>query len=203
MDLSINSVFAGHTCAAEREDRMTNDLKKEAKALRARIESAFADVPYPSDEHLGERTQMDDDYNDVIAHFTGKNWRDLIPVRKPPRGRANPLETDMCFCTAEAWRYFLPAYLITAVKMESVGSFTLNPGRSEHLSDHIERRFRLLSAEQCAVVAAFLKYGELLIDDKKQRSPDHARYYEYERQKLLPVIEYWLARAAVLENSSS
>ena len=174
------------------------DLKQQAKELRARIEAAFADVPYPGDANLGDGTQMDDDYDDMLEQLTGKHWRDLIPRRKPPQGRSNPLSHSMCFCSAAAWRFFLPAYLITDLMKGHISRFPLEPDRSERLSNHIEERFRLLNAEQCAVIASFLSYAEALLDEDQKKAPHRYTYFEGERPRLVALIAYWNARSAAV-----
>ena len=178
-----------------------NELKTQAKALRAQIETAFANVPYPGDDNIAPRTQMDDDYDDVIVHLTGKHWRDLIPKRKPPKGRSNPISHSLCFATSEAWLFFLPAYMIADIMMGRTDFREFDPGRSEQLNDHIESRFRLLNAEQCTVIASFLSYAVMRLNENQIKYPNHYKFFERERQHLVVLIDYWSARARIVAKS--
>jgi len=174
---------------------LMSELKNRAKALQAQIEDAFANVPYPGDKNLYDSSQLDDDYDDVIQNLTGKHWRDLVPKRRPPQGRATPLTKDMNFCSAAAWHFFLPAYLISAMMSGKISTFNLEPARSEASRDKTERRFSRLSAEQCMVVVAFLDYAEVLLTEKQEKAPQYASYFEQERRELASVIAYWSSRS--------
>ena len=177
-----------------------DELTKQAKLLRTQIEEAFADVPYPGDENLYDGWQLDDDYEDVINNLTGKHWRDLIPKR---RGQHNPLTKDIIFCSAAAWQFFLPAYMIADMMSGESELYTFEPERSERLRDHVERRFSRLNAKQCAAVASYLRYAGALIDKKQEEMPQYSRSFERERQRLAPTIAYWDGRATLAAETGS
>jgi hypothetical protein len=78
--------------------------------LRREIEAAFADAPRPADDHLvrhPDATSGDD--AEIAAAFRGKRW-DELPIEL----LAHHHEA-VFFLTPEAYRYFLPAYLIACV----------------------------------------------------------------------------------------
>ncbi len=164
---------------------MITELQKQKRQLRAQIAEAFDAVPYPGDENLWEGGQRDDDYDDVVRNLTGKHWKDLVPKRKPPKGRSNPLLKDLIFCSPVAWHFFLPAYLIIDLMRSDIGTFLFEP------QDRTESRFDCLSAAQCAAIVAFLGYAGLLLDDQQEKMPKHSKYFERQREELAPVIAYW------------
>ena len=178
-----------------------NELARQARLLRARIKGAFADVPYPGDENLYEGWQLDDDYDDVIRNLTGKHWRDLIPKRKPPQGRRTSLSKDMTFCSAAAWHFYLPAYLISEIMRGKIDLFPFEPERSERLKGYIEGRFGRLNTEQCAVLISFFHYADALLTEKQEKTPQYANSYERERRRLSLVIDYWNDRTAARAGS--
>ena len=73
---------------------MITETQKQKRQLIAQIAEAFDAVPYPGDDNLYEGGQ-----------------RDLVPQRKPPKGRSNPLLHDLIFCSPAAWHFFLPPHL--------------------------------------------------------------------------------------------
>ncbi len=164
---------------------MITQLQKQKRRLHAQIAEAFDAVPYPGDDNLYDGWQRDDDYEDVIGNLTSRHWRELIPKRKPPKGRSNPLLKDLNFCSPEAWHFFLPAYLIIDLMRGEIDTFLFEP------RDRPVLKFDCLNAAQCTVVASFLGYAGLLLDDKQEKMPKHSRYFEHQREELVPVIAYW------------
>ena len=157
---------------------------------RTQIEAAFADVPYPGDDNLYDGWQLDDDYDDVIRNLMGKHWRDLIPRRKPPRGRETPLTKDLIFCSPAVWHFFLPTYLIAAVMRGEVSPHLFDPAWPGRMTD----RFSRLNAAQCAALAAFLVYADALLVENAAKMPQHSAYFARDRQELAPVADYWQDR---------
>ena len=175
---------------------MITELQKQKRRLHARIAEAFDAVPYPGDDNLYDGWQLDDDYEDVIRRFTGKNWRDLIPKRKPPTGCSHPLEKDMSFCSPAAWHFFLPAYLIIGLMRQEISpnQFELRQFAGSGLSDHAVPRFERLSAEQCVVIVSFLDYADKLLVEKQRKMPKHRQYFEAYRHELILAAMYWDSR---------
>lgn len=116
------------------------------------IESAFADIPYPGDDNIVERLivdgrEMGDPEREEIADaFRGKPWRDL------PREVILYHYDSLPFLTLEAFRYYLPAYLITALNEDGLNRdfvvFNLN----------FPERCNGFSPQQKLAVRAFLEY---------------------------------------------
>ncbi len=177
---------------------MITELQKQKRRLHAQIAEAFDAVPYPGDDNLWEGGQRDDDYEDVIRRLTGKHWRNLVPKRRPRRGRTTHLAKDMVFCSAAAWHFFLPAHLITEIARENINPFDFEPSLSERMGDYSERRFSRLNAKQCAAVVSYLEFAGVLLNEKQKRSPQYSRYYARERRRLEPVAAYWNSRLKAL-----
>ncbi len=165
-------------------------LTKQRRQVRAQIEAAFAVVPAPGDENLCDSSPQDDDYEDVFKDFAGKHWRDLVPARKPPR-RSNPLLKNMFFCSTAAWHFFLPAYLLADLMRGETDTDFLGPDQY----GWARSRFSRLDAAQCAAVAAFLNYAEARLNARQEKTPQHAAYFDQDRQRLALVREYWNRRA--------
>ena len=81
--------------------------------LISRIEQAFADVSYPGDDDLTDSTYGEEPAA-LVIEFRGKtNWRELDPefLDQAPDGWASALS----FFSANALRFYLPAYMIADV----------------------------------------------------------------------------------------
>lgn len=77
--------------------------------LRSMIVHAFADVRYPGDDHIVADPDHCPECEDVAAAFRGRHWKELTPALIFERKDALPL------LRPEAFRYFLPAYLLACV----------------------------------------------------------------------------------------
>lgn len=82
------------------------------RALVAEIEAAFADIPYPGDgaivpnnagPHPRNDGSEDDDARILLA---GRDWRELASMSRMELGSV------LAFLTPQAWRYFLPGFLL-------------------------------------------------------------------------------------------
>lgn len=84
--------------------------------LIARIEQAFADVPYPGDENLTQSSHGDEPAA-LVLEFRGRtDWRELSAefLDQAPDGWGSAL----AFFSGEAHRFYLPAYLIADLRGE-------------------------------------------------------------------------------------
>jgi hypothetical protein len=130
------------------------------------IGEAFENVPYPGDSRLVEGYSSE--AVEVADFLRGRRWQEL---------RLDELVhnyASIFFMTAEAIRFYLPAYLIVSVlHYEAVDQI---PGSVMFLlkppvpADSVERsrfetRFGQLSKEQRRAVSAFLRY---LRDEESQ-----------------------------------
>lgn len=80
--------------------------QEQIETLRQKIITAFSDVRYPA----GKIAPHDcDECREVEADFTGKDWKTIEPgVVEENRG-------NLSLLSAQAFHYFLPAYLMRAL----------------------------------------------------------------------------------------
>jgi hypothetical protein len=125
-------------------------------SLKKQIIDAFSDVAFPGDDNLVPKTQYDEDVQCAENVIKGKHWRDL---------RASDL--DQCdvlsFVTAEAFHFYLPAFLVTALAYQD-GRFvfrvlsSLRPPRARSLSAWFTARMKLISPNQRHAIKDFLRF---------------------------------------------
>ena len=141
---------------------------KDITTVRHQVISAFRGLQPPSPEHLicasdarnyasSERTR---------AAFAGKRWHDLSPEFLQKQSVA------FCYLTPRAYRYYLPALLLTALDRFHEGGvhsavYSLLPSEYAiyyHGADEFfEWRLKAFTPEQIKAVAAFL--GLFLYED--------------------------------------
>ena len=89
------------------------------EAIVNEIKGAFTDVPHPGDDLMLHPQCMDD--NDVEEFYGGIHWHD-VPGEIIERNNAS-----LCFFSPEAYRFYLPAYLIWVLNnFATSNSFTLD-----------------------------------------------------------------------------
>jgi hypothetical protein len=96
----------------------------DAASVRSLVESAFAERQYPGDERIGESDPRYPSYEGhaVAAFHRGKTWREITLTH------LGEYEGDstacLAFMTPEGWRYYLPAYLLIALRPDVAGAIT-------------------------------------------------------------------------------
>ena len=119
-------------------------------AVIRQIEEACADVPYPGDQNIFTPDSYDDE--DILNYFHGTTWRGHDPVALRAHSSA------FTFFTPAAFHYWLPAFMIAAIK---------NPDEADVILDYIPRsvsnqyareRWLLFTEKQRNAVAAFLRF---------------------------------------------
>ena len=70
------------------------------------IEEAFADTPYPGDDCI---SKPNEDGSDLVRAFRGQSWRDL------QLNIITNYHVDMALMTPEAFRYYLPAFMLAVI----------------------------------------------------------------------------------------
>lgn len=143
--------------------------------LKSEIAKAFSNVIYPGDWCLKGSTEGEEPYL-LEKEFKGKtDWRTLAPefLDQAPGGFGSALS----FFSDEAFRFFLPAYLIADVdgKLEScdvayylAGKLQKKPEESELLNpkrygdrtwwDYATFRLSVFNREQCSVISQYLRF---------------------------------------------
>jgi hypothetical protein len=114
------------------------------------IEEAWRDALYPGDDNIFTPDSYDDE--DIVNYFRGTTWRGHDPVKLRAHSSA------FTFFTPEAFHYWLPAFIIAAVK---------DPEEADVIVDYIPRsvsdgyasqRWPLFSQVQRQAVAAYLRF---------------------------------------------
>lgn len=88
--------------------------RSEIAGLVGQIESAFAATPYPGDDRICDPRPGDEEVAEYALEFRGARWDRLHPEFLTYHDAA------ISFFTAEAFRYFLPAYLIAELRAPDI-----------------------------------------------------------------------------------
>lgn len=128
--------------------------------VRESIESAFADVLYPGDDHIADHQDCPE-CDDVRQHFRGATWRGHTVAELQQYQSVLPLFTPA------ALQYFLPAYMLVSLGAWSEADlipFSIlqmclpSPLDAEAgLRRHREERFVVFTRRQRAAIAEFLQ----------------------------------------------
>ena len=150
-------------------DRML-ESSRTADQLQKLIEAAFAETNYPGDTQLvDDNSGYHLECNEVAAAFRGKHWKEV------------PLETlryhsaGIFFLTPEAYRFYLPAYLLAAVlhydQVDTLPDsvvFSLIPPSDARDVEAYRQRVEGFTATQRQVIRCFLEF------QKQHHSQDDA-----------------------------
>lgn len=164
--------------------------------LIRKIEDAFVDVEYPGDNNLAN-SHYGDEPAALRMEFSGKDdWRCLESAfldRAPAR-----LACSLAFFSAEAFRFYLPAYLIADIrgKLEWQDPSTrlcmsLTPQSDPikiakvwgggTLGEHARRDFELFNEAQVSAVVAYL-WWKLETHDYNPTIEQALEHYWLERE---------------------
>ena len=87
------------------------------------IRTAFGDTVYPGDENIVPKTQYDNEVQECEAKFKGKKWQEVDWHAISNEGWAS----GCAFLTDEAYRYYLPAYMISILEQPEGMANAINP----------------------------------------------------------------------------
>ncbi len=129
-------------------------------SLKEAIQTAFAEVPYPGDNNITRCPYHCRPCQEITDYFKGKGWE----------GHAvedlRDHHTALSLITAEAFHYFLPAFMLAS--LESYNSTDILPDSIRfHFEfdldhrDHFLVRMTKFSDEQRRVIIEFLRYMEI------------------------------------------
>jgi len=182
--------------------------EKDTDTLKRQITAAFAGVEYPGDWCLRGSNEGEEPYL-LEQEFRGKtDWTALTPdfLDNAPDGFASALS----FFSDEAFRFYLPAYLIADIdgmfaRVDPLFYLThgladdskhtrINPRRYGERTwfDYRRFQFSMFSAPQVRAVVGYLKH--------KKELPD---LLDVERARIEQSLRnYWQERAASAEETS-
>ncbi|MBS0262245.1 MAG: hypothetical protein JSS02_09870 [Planctomycetes bacterium] len=125
--------------------------------LRARIFDAFAETPYPGDENISVPTYDDEG---TLAYFKGRTWSGHTATTLRHHSSA------LTFFTADAFRYFLPAYMLAELDA---------PDEADVIAGHIafdltqtslaEERLGKFTEQELVAIKAFFDECERRCED--------------------------------------
>jgi hypothetical protein len=162
------------------------DRNHQLRLLKEQIERAFADTPYPGDDHItGPFEAWDWESEELRDAFRGKHWKELMPYDVF-------YHHDTFLCPA-GFQFYLPAYLLAALDdYNNVILFTVFSLCPYHPPEKVLsptllawnlRRYDQLTPEQKQAVCAFL--------DFVREDPQLGRYFP-DRHEIDEAIEkYW------------
>lgn len=142
--------------------------------LVQQIEDAFSDVEYPGDERIVITTEYFDNLK-VLLDFKGKHWKEITTEMILQH------RFDLSRFTPEAFRFYLPAYLISSLIAEDRGEiiihvvWNLDPQEEQgNFRDEFLARVEGLSSKQKTAIKAFINFfverqTHLLPDDKRMQ----------------------------------
>ena len=89
------------------------------------IEEAWRDIPYPGDDRLILRPKQPkgacrDEHDYVAEFFAGKHWKDAT-MQAVLRDYEGPPYACLSFMSSEAYRFYLPAFMVMAVTQYNPG----------------------------------------------------------------------------------
>jgi hypothetical protein len=137
----------------------------EDEALAARIEQAFAEVPYPGEDRLVDDPRHWEGGQSASA-FAGKDWRTL------PLDFLGENLFSLYYFTPEAFRYHLPAYVLASLRKLSDAEERTSAGNVSHTVgcclypeagdalDRLRTRVSGLTPEQKGVLRDYVRWRE-------------------------------------------
>ena len=128
--------------------------------VRESIESAFADVAYPGDDHIADHKDCPE-CDDVRAHFRGSSWRGHTVDELQQYQSALPLFTP------QAFQYFLPAFMLVSLgawpQADNIPNSIMymclppKPDKDAGLHLHWRERYEILTPRQREAIVGYLR----------------------------------------------
>jgi hypothetical protein len=141
---------------------MTDQGETNADRVVAQIERAFADVVYPGDDHLVyDASGYHLEAAEIATAFRGRHWRDV------PLATLKRESSGLFFMTPAAYRFYLPAYLIAAIRAYDetdtlpgsvVFSLTAAPAEDPGRAESFRARVADLTPSQRDAIRSFLEF---------------------------------------------
>lgn len=160
---------------------MTGQNPDPALQIKARIEAAFNNVPYPGDDNIAEGPRYE--YDMTVEKFKGVRWQDWKD--NPSQFLTRSPYSALFFMTDSAFHYYLPLFMIQALlDYENADSAAITISFTEPNNDNlqlwtkshwaqvmddfltgatakrerVDARYKMLSREQLRVLRDFMEY---------------------------------------------
>ena len=129
-----------------------------APELKQCLEKAFEDAIYPGDNNIAEHPEHCDECRGTDEFFRGKHWRDLVECGQ----RLQFGWGGLAFLSPEAWRFYLPTYLVVGLGESEYAEdaswwalSALSPPQTADLADYFRERATGFSFAQEECIAAY------------------------------------------------
>ena len=121
----------------------------------------------------------------VEAYFLNKDWREISMLQMVKDGYEGAELSALLFMSDEAFRYFLPAFLLININEDDIADLTFDTTLYRltlPLEDHVDfascrEKFDGFSLEQKNVIADFLKYEIEVFPPCDAASSAYKRYW--------------------------
>jgi hypothetical protein len=165
-----------------------SDLNRDA--VRRRIVAAFAAARYPGDDNIGyDKTGEHLECKQVADYFRGTRWQDVDLAFLRKYGERADASACLTFMSPEAFRYYLPAFLLVVAEsfdeadllVQTVVS-SITPRRDQSnraLVEFVRKRLEGFTSEQREAIRLFLEYMKR----------EHAQEYLF--GELDTALEHW------------
>lgn len=125
------------------------EVEKKYQLLIDKIYEAFSDVPYPGDDHIvgplnSPHLQTCGECRWLYDTLVGRTWQETVENEK----LHGAVSHAMSFFDPEAWRYYLPAYLINNLRKHIYSSLYFGQLREEGLAERQAKRINQLTEFQ-------------------------------------------------------
>lgn len=137
------------------------------KTVYEKINKAFDSAVYPGDKNIGDQPPgvcLETDA--IVEFFHGKQWQD-ITLEELQEGYKGDASACLAFMTPEAYRFYVPAYMLIALSNyneadvtadTAINSFIPPDESSADMYQWWEQRVGGFPPEQRETIIAFLEY---------------------------------------------
>ena len=143
-----------------------NDLSR--VGVRRRIVAAFANARYPGDDNIGyDKTGEHLECKQVAEHFRGTTWQNVDLAFLQKYGKGADVSAALTFMSPEAFRYYLPAFLLAVAEhfgevdvlvQTVISSITPRRDKNRTLVEFVRERLEGFTPEQRGAIRLFLEY---------------------------------------------
>jgi hypothetical protein len=148
-------------------------------ALKEQIITRFSDIAYPGDDNITVHRGRHLEKEEIARHFRGRRWQE-ISLEGLQSDYPGDASACLAFMTVEAFRYYLPAYLLIliddfghadVVYDSTIRKLTRSGDPAEKQLFH--ERFDAFSDQQKSTIAQFLE--RMSFHHGGQRAVDFAK----------------------------
>jgi hypothetical protein len=172
------------------------------------IRTAFADTPYPGDDDLCG-SEMGDEPSECALEFLGLDWRTIHPALLAEN------YASLSFLSDNAYRYFLPAYLIADIhdapevrQYQEVSTaepvfhltITFYPNDKAYNQEFIESFKSMGTVDDETLAALEEDLSDKRHEEMKEHTLDrHSGFSKPERQAIIAYLRYRATRSDMLD----